>query len=297
VYLGLTAVFELAGVNSLVFPSYINNAALGIHGGRARGPFLEAGADGLAMFASAVAAVMLISKTVDRRVQRLLGLVAALCVLGIVLTLTRQVWAGCAIGAALAAALSPRLRRYVPITAVSVALIAGGALVAIPSLQAKLSARAADQSSIWDRLNSDAAALRMFEQKPVLGFGWGEFPSQSVSYYHVAASYPLSGVAEVHNVVLSNAAELGAIGLGLWLVALGVAFAAPFFRRGPPELDAWKLGLVAVAVAWFVQSNFAPVSYAFDNYMPWLFAGVAMGPVWKFRSQAARSQRREDLAG
>ena len=38
-----------------------------------------------------------------------------------------------------------------------------------------------------------------------------------------------------------------------------------------------EVGVVAVAAAWFVQGNFAPVSYAFDNYLPWLFAGIALG--------------------
>ena len=27
-----------------------------------------------------------------------------------------------------------------------------------------------------------------------------------------------------------------------------------------------------------MQANFAPLAYAFDNYLPWLFAGIALGP-------------------
>jgi O-antigen ligase len=156
-------------------------------------------------------------------------------------------------------------------------VLVGGALVLVPSLQAKLGARAVAQKPVWDRLNSDAAALRMIESRPLLGYGWGTFPRYSPHYYHVAKAYPLSAVTEVHNVVLSNAAELGAIGLGLWLLGLTAAMVAPFRRRGPPSLEPWKLGLVAVAVAWFVQANFAPLAYAFDNYLPWLFAGIALG--------------------
>ena len=45
-YLGATAFFEMIGPHSLVFPKFILNPSLGIHDGRARGPFLEAGADG-----------------------------------------------------------------------------------------------------------------------------------------------------------------------------------------------------------------------------------------------------------
>jgi O-antigen ligase len=276
-YLGATAFFEMIGPHRLVFPSYILNPALGIHDGRARGPFLEAGADGLAMFCCAVAAVMLLHRPRTRWVRWAVIAIAALCLLGLVLTLTRQVWAGAAAGALLASIGSARLRRHLPAAVIAGVVLVGGALVLVPSLQAKLGARAVAQKPVWDRLNSDAAALRMVESRPLLGYGWGTFPRYSPHYYHVAKTYPLSAVTEVHNVVLSNAAELGAIGLGLWLLGLTAAMVAPFRRRGPPSLEPWKLGLVAVAVAWFVQANFAPLAYAFDNYLPWLFAGIALG--------------------
>lgn len=276
-YLAVTAFFEMIGPHGLVFPSFIRNPMLGIHDGRARGPFLEAGADGLAMFSCAVAALMLLDRPRRPWVRRAVMAIAGLCLLGLVLTLTRQVWAGAAAGALLASVGSPKLRRHLPIALLAGVVLIGGALLVIPGLQAKLHSRASAQKPIWDRLNSDSAAMRMIESRPLLGFGWDTFPRYSPRYYHVARTYPLSGVGEVHNVVLSNAAELGAIGLGLWLLGLAMAMIAPFRRRGPPGLDVWKLGLIAVGVAWFVQANFAPLTYAFDNYLPWLFAGVALG--------------------
>ena len=276
-YLGATAFFEMIGPHSLVFPHFILNPALGIHDGRARGPFLEAGADGLGMFGCAVAAMMLLDRPLKQWVRWALIAIAALCLLGLVLTLTRQVWAGAAAGALLASVGSRKLRRHIPTALVAGVVVIGGALVVIPSLQAKLHTRASAQKPVWDRLNSDEAALRMIESRPLLGFGWGTFPRFSPQYYHVAKSYPLSAVGEVHNVVLSNLAELGAVGVALWLVGLAAAIIAPLRRRGPPELEVWKLGLIAIVVAWFVQANFAPLAYAFDNYLPWLFAGVALG--------------------
>ena len=277
-YLGATAFFEMVGPHGLVFPSYISNQALGIQSGRARGPFLESGSDGLAMFACAVAAALLFGrKDQTRRVRWVLVGIVGLCLLGVVLTLTRECWAGAAIGGTLAALASPRLRRFVPKGLAATAVLVIGALVLIPGLSAKFDTRATTQKSLWDRYNSDAAALRMFEARPALGFGWGTFPSKSPRYYHVAKTYPLSAVQEVHNVSLSNAAEIGAVGLFLWWAAILIAFSDPWRRRGPPQLEPWKWALIAIGVAWFIQGNFAPVSYAFDNYLPWLFAGVAMG--------------------
>ena len=290
-YLGATAFFEMIGPHSLVFPSFISNPALGIHDGRARGPFLEAGADGLAMFSCAVAAVMLLDRPRKRWIRWALIAITGLCLLGLVLTLTRQVWAGAAAGALLASLASRRLRRHLPAAMIAGVVVIGGALLVIPGLQAKLHTRASAQKPVWDRLNSDAAALRMIESRPLLGFGWGTFPRYSRQYYHVAKTYPLSAVGEVHNVILSNLAELGAVGLGLWFLGLSLAMVAPFMRRGPPDLEIWKLGLIAIAVAWFVQANFAPLAYAFDNYLPWLFAGLALG-----MPQARETRRREPAA-
>ncbi len=287
-YLGLTAIFEKEGPHSLVFPRYILNPALGIHADRARGPFLEAGADGLAMFNSIVACVMLLAHRLRRGWKVALVLTILVCMLGIVLTLTRQVWVGAVAGALVAGVLSPKLRRWIPLVAVVLAAAVYGAIVVIPGLHASVRSRSSDQKSLWDRYNSDSAALRMIEAKPLFGFGWGTFPAKSPRYYHVARTYPLSSVPEVHNVSLSNAVEIGLFGFGMWLLAIVIAMIGPLTRRGPPELAPWKLATIAIAVAWFVQTNFAPVSYAYDNYIPWVFAAIAYG------TRAARTGTRTD---
>ena len=131
-YLGATAFFEMIGPHSLVFPKFILDPALGIHDGRARGPFLEAGADGLAMFCCAVAAVMLLDRPRKRWIRWAVIAIAGLCLLGLVLTLTRQVWAGAAAGALLASVGSRRLRRHLPAAMIAGVVVIGGALLVIP---------------------------------------------------------------------------------------------------------------------------------------------------------------------
>jgi putative inorganic carbon (HCO3(-)) transporter len=278
-YLGLLAIFEVIGPHALVFPRYINNPGLGLHYGRARGPFLEAGADGLAMFSSAVASAMLIAEGRGRTARSALILVIGLCVLGIILSETRQVWLGAAAGGIIVCLLEPRLRRRLPVGLILTAALVGALYYGVPTLKTQLKTRTDDQRSLWDRYNSDEAALRMFESRPLLGFGWFEFPDQSSRYYHVARTYPLTDVAEVHNVVLSNAAEIGFVGAAMWLIVVFIGMLTPVMRRGPPQLRPWVLAGLAIAIAWFVQSNFAPVTYAFDNYVPWVFAAIAFGPI------------------
>jgi O-antigen ligase len=203
--------------------------------------------------------------------------VMILCIAGLVFTLTRQVWVGAALGTVVAMLCDRRLRRWVPGAAIGVVVLVLVALAFVPGLQTSVNSRANDQGSVWDRLNSDAAALRMFSARPATGFGWGNFGKDSVPYYRLAATYPLSSITVAHNMPLSNAAELGLLGVGLWLVIFLMGVVGPAFGRAPPSVEPWRLALIAGAIAWFIQSNLSPLDYAFDNYVIWLFAGIVLG--------------------
>lgn len=277
-YLGLMALFEELKLTSLIVPSYINNPSLGITLGRSRGPFLEAGANGLAMFdCMAAAAITLPYWTGRPRTRAAVIAVMVLCAVGIVFTLTRQVWAGAIVGTAVAMLCNARLRRILPAVAVGAAIVAFAAVAFVPGLQHSINSRANDQSSVWDRLNSDGAALRMFQTRPALGFGWGQFGSASTPYYRLAKTYPLTAINTVHNMPLSNAAELGLVGVALWVVVMLVGLVGPALGRAPPAVEPWRLALIAIAIAWFVQANLSPLDYAFPNYAVWLWAGIVVG--------------------
>lgn len=277
-YLGLMALFERIHATGLVVPSYITDPSIGITFGRSRGPFLEAGANGLAMFDCLAAAAITLPHWQGRpRLRAAVIGVMVLCVAGILFTLTRQVWLGAGVGAAVAMLSNRRLRRYLPVTAAVTLIAVVAALAFVPGLQQSINNRTNDQSSVWDRLNSDAAALRMVEARPALGFGWGEFGADSTPYYRLAATYPLSTIDVAHNMPLSNAAELGLLGLVLWVVVMLVGIVGPTLGRAPPAVEPWRIALVAIAIAWFVQANLSPLDYAFDNYMIWLWAGIVAG--------------------
>ncbi|MDX6674731.1 MAG: putative inorganic carbon ((-)) transporter [Solirubrobacteraceae bacterium] len=272
-YLGITALFEEINLNQLVVPSYITDPGVGTHFGRARGPFVEAAANGLALFACAVAATMAAARW--RRGARDIAIVVGiLCLAGIVFTVTRQAWLGAAVGSLLGLGATPRLRAY------ALPLIAGGVLLvfasfaAIPGLQDQAGNRANDQKPVWDRLNSNRAGVAMVAARPVLGFGWGRFLQESGPYYKQAETYPLTIVPALHSVFLSNAVELGLVGALLWAAALMMAVGGAVFRRAPPELEPWRLGLLAYASCWLVVSNFTPLGYTFSNYLLWTWAGL-----------------------
>jgi len=272
-YLGVTSVLETTGPSSLIFPSYIANPNVGIHYGRARGPFVEAAGNGLAMYGCAVVAAIALATWKRARWLALLAL--ATCVFGIIYCLTRQVWLAAALGTIVGMLSRPGLRAWLIPAVAGTVIVIGSALAVIPGLSQRAEGRVNAERPVWDRLNSDAAALRMIEQRPLLGFGWYTFGEQSLNYYEQAPDRPVTTVGRIHNVFLSYATELGVPLLFAWVIAIGIALMGGLRRRGPPDLDLWRSGLVAFAVAWAVVANFTPMGYAFVHSLLWLWAGMA----------------------
>jgi putative inorganic carbon (HCO3(-)) transporter len=280
VYLGATAVFETLKLNALVFPSYINDPSLGILYGRARGPFLEPVADGLVLAVCAFAAAM-----VARRrggAWRWVAIASMLlCLLGTLLTLTRAIWLGTALAVALVCLIDARLRRWFPALLVVGALGVAAALIAIPGLGSQAQARAGTERSIYDRQNTNAAALRIIEQKPLDGVGWTRFRLVSAEWVRQAPDYPITNIAiEVHNVFLGRAAELGLPGALVWGCSLLVGPVTIALRtRGlTDEQRDWRLVLIGALTTWAVAAMLGPLPYALPNLMVWLLAGMVAGP-------------------
>ena len=298
-YLGLTALFETVGPHALVFPRYITNPELGFHVGRARGPFLEAEANGIALFlcgtAAAVAATTWRSSAL---VKGLCWLVVCLCFAGCLFSLSRGVWLGAAVAIVLTLLFFRPVRGLLVPALVGIPLVVVLLISLVPGLAASVDDRGNDKSSVWDRENLNAAALRMVEARPLLGFGWGRFTDVSPPYFWQAANRPLTAVGAqscdslpagarqttdgsrpqctvpVHNAYLSNAAELGLIGVTLWIAAGVAAIGGAIVRRGPPWAFSWRIGLFAMAIMWAVVNFFTPLEGPFSPVVLWTWAGI-----------------------
>jgi O-antigen ligase len=276
-YLSVTALFEVTGARGLIVPTYISDPSLGIHFGRARGPFLEAVGNGTAIYIGLVAA-SIAAITWRARWQRGAAiLTAALCVPALLFTLTRSIWVSTAVATFVTFLIHPAMRRRLPVLAVSVAVAMIACVAVIPGLDAQVSARESQQGPIWDRLNLSRAALNMLEAKPLLGFGWNKFQDVGTEYFELG-DYPLTaGVGTViHSAYLSHLAELGLVGTSLWLTSALLATWLALSRRGPPELEPWRYGLLAIAVMFFVVSAFV-YPYLFATVVLWTWAGMVYG--------------------
>jgi putative inorganic carbon (HCO3(-)) transporter len=277
-YLAVTALFEKLNLRGLVVPSYINDPNIGTHFDRARGPFVEAGADGLALFACAIAAGMGLILWRRPWARLAAAVVVILAPVGLLLTVTRSVWLAGVVGALVAVVTTAGLRRLlVPIVAVAVTgvLIA---LAVIPGLASQASERRKNEGSVQERENTTAAGLRMIADRPLIGFGWDRGNDFIDPYFRLDPNIPLKGAnAGFHNVYLQYGVALGVLGLGIWLLGGGMAAAGAMKRRGPPSLRPWEVGLKAYLPAWGILALSYPASYSFSTFLLWTWMGVATG--------------------
>jgi O-antigen ligase len=125
------------------------------------------------------------------------------------------------------------------------------------------------------RENTNRAAIQMVEERPLAGVGWARYETRSPLYFEQSGDTPLEGVGEgVHNVLLSHASELGLVGAFLWASAFVWAIGGSLWRRLAPELEPWRMGLAALAVAWVVVAAVTPLPYAMPTLLLFTWAGV-----------------------
>jgi len=294
IYLGLTGCLEGIHLYKLLFPRYIANPNVGIHWGRARGPFLESTGDGFCTFVGLVAGAIGLRTWHSTRARLLCLLAIGADLATLFFTLTRSVWIGALLGIVGTMMLTKKTRRLLIPLMVAGSIVMVGTLVASPTIRAEALGRAEDQNPVWDRQNTDLAALRIMKEKPIFGVGWENFLNVAPNYMLQQPNYPITGLdIEVHNVFLSHAAELGIPGLLLWLAgflgALRWAFLPALMtvlhRRGKPgrsppdpEMQLWLAGGVAIVLCFFVIADSAPFSEPLPNTLLWIWLGILAAP-------------------
>jgi O-antigen ligase len=273
-YLGFTAIMETIPLRDLVVPDYINDRTRGIHFERARGPFLEATGNGMMLFACGIAAAIAFRRWRHPTARTVAAFTVGLCALGVLFTLTRAAWLSAIVASVVTLLAYRETRRWAFPVMATAAILVVGAFVVSPSLYERATERQNDQTPLWDRRNAAGAAVRMIDDKPVFGFGWGRFESDSGDYFRQSLDYPLTVIDDAHNVYLSNAVELGLVGAALWLVALLIAVGGGVFRRGPPELRPWRMGLMALGVGYLVAAYATPLEFTLPTLLLWTWAGL-----------------------
>ncbi|MDX2163212.1 MAG: O-antigen ligase family protein [bacterium] len=195
----------------------------------------------------------------SRLVRAGCALVIGVGVLALLLTFSRAAWGGFAVGllillpfAARRWMVDPSLRPVIGLTAALIG--AGGVFFAAhysPFILARTgqTVEAVEMRSVADRIVFIDFALQSIRERPLHGVGAGNFPWRT-SYYLADTFYDLRG-DNVHNIYLSVAAELGLIGLGLYVTALiaGLVAAVTALRGDAPADKPMRAALIACVLA------------------------------------------------
>jgi O-antigen ligase len=208
-YLTFISIAFLADARSLIFPRFILDESLGFHPDRARGPFLQAVANGVSLNILGILALVLPRRR--KIVARLLWLALPLAILA---TMTRAVWISFAISSlALGFCLiKRRLQALCALLAVACLLVVLTLGSNNRALKTALGDRTAERGPVDARLAVYDAGWTMFEERPLSGWParvmYAEL-ARRMEGYHLRTFY-------VHNTYLALLVEFGVPGLALY---------------------------------------------------------------------------------
>jgi len=214
-YLCFTSIAFMVGAHSLIFPRFILDESLGYHADRARGPLLQAVANGVSLN---LLGLLALHAALRKRIR---GMKAAVLLaslpIAILATMTRAVWLSFVVSVTVLIFLSHNrsLRR----AGLAVAIVGTLGLVITLSFDGQrraLTDRLQESGPVDFREAVYSGGWQMFLEKPITGWGINQMPAElakHVSGYQEKELYP-------HNTYLELLVEHGILGLGLygWLM-------------------------------------------------------------------------------
>jgi len=272
-YLVFTAIAFLMDARSLIFPRFILDESLGFHPDRARGPFLQAVANGVSLNLLGVAALVFTT-----RPRRLVWVIWAVLPLAILATMTRAVWISFALSTfAIGCLLARRRLLAICIVLVIVGLLCGLALgFSDHSLRNALWDRTEERGPVQARVAVYGAAWGMFQERPFTGWPVDRMYQElarRMEGYHLHIYY-------VHNTYLALLVEFGLPGLALYAILFLNLFRLS--RRGfanecEPIATLRKVWPVLLGV-YLLNALFVDMAYQFVIGFLFTLAGMLCAP-------------------
>ena len=273
-YLSFTAIVFLLGLHDLVFPKFILDPNLGYHIDRARGPFLQAVANGVSLNMLALLVLHGYRRGSLRSMKTVLVLGSV--PIAILATMTRAVWlsfAGSLLGLLFVAKnLKTRLAFIAVLTVAAGGL---GIVMATTDLGGVLGDRLQESAPVEFRKAVNAGGWQMFLERPFIGWGFHQMPAELpkyVSEFQDKVLYP-------HNTYLEILVENGLLGLSLyawlmwelWRLGRGNVHGSEAQGFLNSEFRGWWPMLLAV---YWVNGTVVVMSYQFVNGMLFTVAGI-----------------------
>jgi putative inorganic carbon (HCO3(-)) transporter len=272
-YLTVVAIASLVGATWLIFPKYILNESLGIHADRARGPFLQAVANGMALN---LLGLLALDSWRRRQLRGPVAIFLAFVPIAILATMTRAVWLSFAAStiSILIIARDSRVRRACAGLAFAAAIGIIFAL-SVSGCRLALRDRLEEQSPVEFRLSIYEVSWDMIWEKPWLGWGQNRMPAEIAK--RMSDYRPDSYCA--HSSYLEILIEQGFVGLALyiWMIAgllrLGAPRANDTFGIKAIDNDFRRLWVVMLGV-YLLNGAFVVVNYQFINAFLFTVGGI-----------------------
>lgn len=275
-YLSLTAIFFLIDARSLIFPRFILDESIGMHADRARGPFLQAVANGVTLNLLGLIALDSFRRKRLRGALALMFMVAL--PLAILATKTRAVWASFAASVLLLPLVSSNTRVRRACFCILIFSVVGiGSFFVMDTTNTSFSQRLQERGPVEFRMGMYVAGWEMFLEKPIVG--WSANSIQPELARRISDFHPPFFL--FHNTYLEIAVKHGLLGLSLYVWVI-----IDLFRLGEkPQklskldhsdfLDAEfrKIWPFLLAVYLF-NASFVVMGYQFVNGLLFTIAGI-----------------------
>ena len=275
-YLCFTSIAFLVDAKSLIFPRFILDESLGYHADRARGPLLQAVANGVSLNLLGVLALHALLR------ERIRGLRAAVLLaslpVAILATMTRAVWVSFAVSVGVLIFRSHNRRlRLICVAVVIVGVL--GLLIALSfdDQRRALTDRLRESGPLDFRQAVYAGGWQMFLEKPFAGWGVNQMPGELVR--HVSGYKEKGKELDPHNTYLELLVEHGIFGLALygWLMweiwRLGRGPVPRAERHGLLNQQFHSMWPVLLGIYW-VNAAVVVMNYQFVNGLLFTMAGM-----------------------
>jgi putative inorganic carbon (hco3(-)) transporter len=268
-YLVITAIAFLVEARWLIFPRFILDESIGFHLDRARGPFLQAVANGVSLNLLGILAVALSDKR--KTTVLLLWLVLPLAVLA---TMTRAVWISFVVSTIVLGFRLIERRLHCACIALVVAGLLLGLTVGMSSgsLKTTLWDRTGERGPVEARMAVYHAGWAMFQERPLTGWpasGMYAELARRMKGYHLRTYY-------VHNTYLALLVEFGVPGLAIYAILFFNLFRLT--RRGVPgesgPVAALRKAWPILLIVYLFNAFFVDMAYQFVIGLMFTVAGM-----------------------
>jgi hypothetical protein len=285
IYLAMTAVAEKMDWKWAIVPKYIADPKFAEFLGRGRGPLLNPAANGILLTLALCCGIMPLLWY--RGIQQI-GVLATVPIylVGILCTMTRSVWLGCAVALiGITVALVPTRWRL----AMAMAVLGCGSLAMLVDVKALLTFKR-DRNVTVEQMSESASlrpilamvAWKMFQDRPLLGCGTNQYLANAKNYlFDRSTNLPLEKVRPYvqHNMFLAMLVENGLITLIPFCCQLvcWTFWSWQLWKSSHLALEYRQLGLVSLGLlsAYIVNGIFHDVLiFPMINMYMFFMAGI-----------------------